>query len=298
MFKNILWSSIQYVANNPTIIRIAFLTGFAESVLIFYRFWYFFYVFLSKNFEMPNLEWSLGEYGIAIFESITTNVSFWLIVFLIIFAVFRYAILFPIGRGMIVNYLETWSVSKSFTKTISRYFTITITQWILAIITFWSWHLRALRYFYSRGIMGNVLVQILLILVFGFIVVTSFLYPYATIASVLDNFTSTKPVQKSREALGHSAKIALDNPLITMKFLVLSLLLLIRFVLVALLALGLPILVIRLFLQIWLINTGSIVVVVSILAGVLLLAGIYINAIVDAVFVTFWYKLYKKLKSD
>ena len=66
----------------------------------------------------------------------------------------------------------------------------------------------------------------------------------------MDNFSEEKPSLQAREALKNSSKIAMENPFITLKFLLLSLLLEIRFFLTTVLVIGVPVLVMRLLLQI------------------------------------------------
>lgn len=100
----------------------------------------------------------------------------------------------------------------------------------------------------------------------GFLLVTSFIYSYANINSVMDNFTEEKPSLQAREALKNSAKIAMEHPFITLKFLLLSLLLEIRFFLTTILVIGVPVLVMRLLLQIGLIDQESVITVVLITA--------------------------------
>lgn len=298
MFKRILASSLQYVAEHPMLIRIAFLTWFVHTLFSFWRLWYTFYVILEANVDIGDLEGSLMEYVRAIFDVTMNNISFGTLVFLWFLWVIWYVILYPIGHAMMVAYAQTGSKIKSFNIAFKRYFTVTITEGILAVITFWSWHLFAMRYFYHRWILDNILIQIFLTLMGGFLLVTSFIYSYANINSVMDNFTEEKPSLQAREALKNSAKIAMEHPFITLKFLLLSLLLEIRFFLTTILVIGVPVLVMRLLLQIGLIDQESVITVVLITAWVLLIASIYINSVIDAFFTVYRYKLYKELTDN
>ena len=78
--------------------------------------------------------------------------------------VIGYLFLYPIGHGMMISYSENKSGVKAFNTAWKRYFTITIAQATLSVITIGSWHMLAFRYFYDRGILGNILVQILVVL--------------------------------------------------------------------------------------------------------------------------------------
>ena len=296
MFKRILVSSLQYTAHHPMLIRIAFLTWFVHTLFSFWRIGYTFYVILETNVDISNLEWSLGQYVRAIFDITVNNVSFGTFLFLGVFGIIGYVVLYPMGHAMMVAYAQTGSKVQSFNIAFRRYFTVTITEGILTIITFWSWHLFVLRYFYHRGILNNILIEIFLVLVGSFLLVTSFIYSYANMSSVMDEFTEKKPALQAREALKHSSKIAMSHPFVTLKFLLLSLLLEVRFFLTTILVIGIPLLVIWLLLQIGLIDQDSVVTIVLITAGVLLLASIYINSVIDAFFTVYRYKLYKELR--
>ncbi len=207
-----------------------------------------------------------------------------------------YLFLYPIGHGMMIAYSENKSGIKSFNVAWKRYFTITIAQATLSVITLGSWHLLAFRYFYDWGILGNILIQIFIVLVGTFLLVTSFLYAYANVSTVLDNFSSSRPVQQAQEALKYSSKIAMEHPFITIKFLLLSLVLQIRFFLTTIFVIGIPAILIWFLMQVGLINEESVIDVVMVTAGVLLLASIYINSVVDAFFAVYWAKLYQELR--
>ena len=296
MFKKILVESLKQVAEYPLLVRIAFLTGFVETLGAFWRFGNTFYVILKHNIDISSLQGSLWEYLRAIFDVAMDNISFGTGFFLLLMGVIGYMFLYPIGHGMMIAYSEHKSGVKAFNIAWKRYFTITIAQATLSVITIWSWHLLAFRYFYDWGILSNVLIQIFVVLVGTFLLVTSFLYAFANVSTVADDFSSSKPVQQAQEALKNSAKIAMDHPFVTIKFLLLSLVLQIRFFLTTLFVIGIPAVLIRFLMQIGLISEDSAVDIVLVTAGILLLASMYINSIVDAFFAIYRYKLYKELR--
>lgn len=296
MFKRILVESLKQVAEYPLLVRIAFLTGFVETIGAFWRFGNTFYIILKHNIDISSLQWSLGEYLRAIFDVAMENITFGTGFFILIMGVIGYLFLYPIGHGMMIVYSEYKSGVKAFNIAWKRYFTITIAQATLWVITLWSWHLLAFRYFYDWGILGNILIQIFLLLIGTFLLVTSFLYAYANVSTVVDEFSSSRPVQQAQEALKNSAKIAMENPFTTIKFLTLSLILQIRFLVTTLFVIGIPAVLIWFLMQIGLIGEDGAVTVVMITAGVLLLASIYINSVVDAFFAVYRYKLYKELR--
>jgi hypothetical protein len=298
MFKRILASSLKQVAEHPMLVRIAFLTWFVHTLASFWRFWYTFYVILEKNIDISSIDGTLWQYARAIFETALDHISFWLWFFLLLLGVIAYVVLYPIGHGMMVAYAQTESKSQSIKIALQRYFTITITEWILSVMTLWSWHLLALRYFYHWGILDNILIQIFIFLVGTFTLWLSFLYSYANVSAVTDTFKSSRPVEQAQETLKYSTKLAMSHPLTTLKFLILSIILEIRFFLTTFFVIAIPSFLIRVGLQLWLINSDSVVNIVLWTVWILLVASIYINSIIDAFFTVYWYKLYKELQDD
>lgn len=296
MFKRILSESLHEVAEHPTIVRIAFLTWFVHTLASFWRFGYTFYVVLEKNVELWSIEWTLGQYVKAMFDIAAGNISFWLAVFLIVGLIIGYVFLYPIGHGMMVSYIQDHSGAKALKKSLGRYFTITITEWLLSAVTLWWYHLLAIRYFYQRWILNNILVQIIVFFVASFVIVCSFLYAYGNISAVVDNFASKKPTDQAWESLQNSSTIALKHVWTTIKFMFLNILLELRFFVMTTIVIAIPAFLVRVALQLWLIGSQQAPIVVMIAVGALLVASIYINSIIDAFFTAYRYKLYIELK--
>lgn len=295
MFKRILRESLLEVAQYPTLVRIAFLTTFVHTIASFWRFGYTFYVVLEKNIDTSNLEWTLLEYIRAIFERVST-MPVGAIIALIVFFIIGYAFLYPVGHGMIVSFIADHSVSKALRVSLGKYFTITITEWLLAAVTFGGWHLLVLRYLYHRWVLDNILIQILILLVGGFVMGCTFLYTYANIISVAGDLTESTASARAREALKQSSTLAMHHPWITIKFMLLSIFLEVRFLITTILVIAVPAFLVRVALQLGLLGSQNVITVVLIAVGLLMLAAIYINAIIDAFFTAYRYKLYIELK--
>lgn len=297
MFKRILASSIQEVTERPMLVRIAFLTWFVHTLMSFWRFWYTFYVILSKNVDVSSIEGTLFEYAKAIFETILDNISVELGIFLGAMWVISYVFLYPIGHGLMLAYIETGSKAESIKRAFQRYFTITVTEWLLSVMTLWSRHILALRYFYVWGVLDNILIQIFIFFAGVFTLALSFIYSYANVSAVTDSFSTSRAVDQAQETLKYSTKIAMAHPFTTLKFVLLSILLEIRFLLTTFFVIAIPAFLIRVCLQLGLIASTNVVDIVMWTVGLLLVASIYINSIIDAFFTVYWYKLYKELQS-
>lgn len=296
MFQRILRESLIEVAEHPALVRIAFLTGFVHTLWGFRRFAYTFYVVVEKNVELWRLEWTLFQYLKAMFDIVVNNLSSWLIVLLVVSLIVGYVFLYPIGHGMMVSYLQHHSTSKAIRTALGGYFTITITEWLLSIVCVSGYHLLALRYFYQWGILGNILIQIIVFLIAMFVIVCSFLYAYGSISCVIDEFSSRRPTEQAWEALQNSSNMATKHIWTTMKFILLSLVLELRFFVTTTIVIAIPAFLVRVALQLGLIGSEQAPLVVMIAIGVLLVAAIYINSIIDAFFTAYWYKLYSELK--
>lgn len=298
MFTQILASSLTLVRDHPMLVRIAFLTWFVHTLSSFWRFIYTFYVIIEKNVDISSFEGTLSQYIRAFFEFILNNISFGTGLTVTIIGVIWYFLLYPIGHGMMVVYAETQSFAKALKVSLSKYFTITITEWILAVMTVGSWHLLGLRYFYAWGILDNILVQTIVFLVWSFVVLMAFFYAYANISSVVDDFDTRRPVEQAQQALRNSSRVAMEYPFITLKFIFLSIILELRFLVTTIFIVAIPALLVWLLLQFGIIGTGLITPIVITLVIVLLIFAIYINSIIDAFFTVYRYKLYKKLTSS
>ncbi len=88
------------------------------------------------------------------------------------------------------------------------------------------------------------------------------MYAYANVSSVTDSFSSSRPVQQAQETLKYSTKMAMAHPMTTLKFLLLSIALEIRFFLTTFFVIAIPSFLIRVGLQLGLISSDSVVTIV------------------------------------
>lgn len=129
-----------------------------------------------------------------------------------------------------------------------------------------------------------------------FVLTCTYLYAYGNIAAVTDDFDSSRPTEQAREALKNSSKIAIAHPTTTIKFMFLNIFLELRFFITTTIVIAIPAFLVRVALQLGLVSDQGSVTVVMIAVGLLLLASIYINSIIDAFFTAYRYKLYQELK--
>jgi hypothetical protein len=109
---------------------------------------------------------------------------------------------------------------------------------------------------------------------------------------VTEDHPGANIASRAQACLSRSSDLVLKDPILTLQFFFLSVFLEIRFFVMAVFTIGIPGFLVWLALQMGLIQEGSVIMIVSISSLVFLLAFMYINAIIDAFFVSYRYRFY------
>lgn len=281
MFKKILESSIHFIWHNHKFIRLSFITSFFHSLTVVALFLYninniLHYRFASwvdYNIIFNFLKWELG-----------------VVVVIVIIGIIGYELLYPFGQWAMIYYLENDNnkLSKAIGQWLDKFFPmfefINLAM-MLGAVTVLTTILRLI----SLEIIWNPIVIILMSIWWICALVTAILRPYVKYALTLKNMNLS-------DALKYSAKLSTQNLGITLKFLLLEWVLLIRFIINLLLILGIPLLIIYLasIMNILWKVTHTIVTIVAIS---LIVICAYLNAIIEAFFTTYRYKVYKHISA-
>ncbi len=290
MFKKILRESIKEVAHNYTLVRISFLTWFVHNLYFFvWLAWKINNVLHYRYEQTPDSMFFINQI-------VNVFLDFWmwglLFVIWLIFFVW-YIILYPIGVAMMVYQLDTHKVQRR--KWFDSYFSVVVMSWILSLITFSGWHLSWMTWLFIMDIMNNILIQIVLG-IFGLIILSStLLFPFATYSLLLDDHGSDRPDTKARNALSNSAWLVSGHLWTTIKFSLLQMLLKLRFFINMVVVVGVPAWIAYLLITTNLIVYETALIIAMWIWIVLLLFIVYVDSLIDAFFMTFWYKLYKFL---
>lgn len=128
--------------------------------------------------------------------------------------------------------------------------------------------------------------------IWGFsILIATILWPYARYVIVIEKMGMY-------DAIKRSGFYAMRHIWQTTKFVLLELLLLLRFLVNIVLVVGVPF--VLMYIASWfnLIDSTTVGTIIIVISIALLLATAYINGIIEAFFATYWFKIYKKIVSE
>lgn len=141
---------------------------------------------------------------------------------------------------------------------------------------------------YLIDVLGNVVVNIL-IGIWGLMVLFASIFrSYAKTIIVLEG-------EQVFDAIKKSTKVAFLNLGLSIKLMLVELLLLVRFLLTGALIVGIPLGLV--YIAVWadILDNSIVETIIWVVAGGLLLVLSYINCIVEAFFLTYWYQAYKAI---
>lgn len=299
MFKKIFQLAITETLNNTTLVRVAFVTTFFHTLVN--------WVWIGSNINtfvievrdvqsIPSLEiWTdlLGR----LFSAGWT----WQIALIGAFVYLAYATLYPLGTATMVFFLKNKKLNGSIAKAFSRYFPLVITMAWVAAFTLSPSLVGLFSRFFILDIAQYAIVKIIMLIFIMIIAVATFLTPYADYAAILSTQWWSADDQ-ARKSIRFSAKLAIGNIWLTIQYLFINALLQFRFFLWQIFVIWIPLLVMILITELWLINQADAPLIMYWGIAFLFLILMYINALVEAFFVSYWYYLYdtliKRLKSD
>lgn len=289
MFRQILKDSILLITHDLKLIRLSFITTFSHSLIVMIMLIYYVNSILVYRFE----KWfSTGEFVQTLVKWISeNNITGIVIVVWIILAIW-YSILYPMGQAGMIRYLksEKKSISKSLAKGAGDFFTMfefNALSLSFGAMTFIFTILRLTM----LEVLDNVFIIILISIWFFCVLFAGLFWPYTRLAIVLEGM----PVF---EAIKRSVSLSLSNFGVTFRFVFLEAILLIRFFINVLVIIGIPFIILYLAILLNVVGSGLIDFLIYFTGIWLLLIATYINAIIDAFFATYRYKVYERIKYE
>lgn len=286
MSKNILIDSYQRILRDTKLIRIAVITSFFHSLV-------FILYILYQTYALTQLDnWNIN------IDLLTKyiNFLFWTKIILIMFIVLAiiaaiwFFLLPPIAKASIIYYLEEKKgVWKALSKWIKKFFPMFEFNALISLFNIMVFIIAASR-FYVLWIINNPFVIFIMTIWFIISILSSLLLPYAGFLIVLKNHSPTEAIKKS-------ITLSLDNFLTTAKFVLIWYLLLIRFFINILIVLWIPTLIIFLFFKLNIYESEYTKYIIYSTLAILIIIWAYINAIIEAFFVTYWYKVFKHIEN-
>lgn len=289
MFKRILRDSISKIVEDTRLIRLSFLVTFCHFVSIVYLMVWNINNLLTYRYEKwipmsKALEYILNR-------SQDNNMTVAIIIVVAIIFIW-YSLLYPIWESAMIHYLDkewqrTWKV---IWKWVNDFFVMFEFEAMMFSFGIFTYLITTLRMF-MLNILDNSFIIILIIIWWIVVLLATILWSYAKFIIVLE-------WQNVFSAIKRSASLTIMNFGTTIKFVVIQLFLMIRFVINAIVVMGIPFLIV--YIAIWLnvIESKIVWYVIAISVIILLFLMAYINAIIEAFFMTYRYKVYKSITEE
>ena len=285
MFRQILSDSVTVLFQNPKLIRLSFLTLVFYSIVRIYFIVYYFNTFLLYKYE----SWvQLSDAFIYVLDKLNNQwilrAVIWVIIVLIWYLWFH-----PIGEASVVSALDNpqQSAFRSFVRGSGKFFPMLEYSWLS--IPFWVFTFcTVMLRLYLMDIFDNIFITIIVGIRWFLVLFASVCWSYARIIIALEGCQVFDAIKKS-------TSLAMNNLGLSIKLMFVELLLMLRFIVIGLLIVGIPVLLI--YIAVWLdvIQNSFVETTIRIVAASLLLVIAYLNCIVEAFFLTYWYQAYRKI---
>ena len=286
MFKEILQSSVRVLLERPKIIRLAFLTLFCFSIVRLYYIIYYFNNILIWKYE----GWvQISDALMYFITTLNEHHALLTVIIAVLVIIVWYLRLYPIGQASVVYALHEPKNSNmtSFMKWMNRFFPM-LEYWGLSI-PFWLFTFATvLIRVYLMEIYDNIVVQFMIWIWWVTVILATMLWQYAEIIIALE----WCPVF---DAIKKSTKVAASNIGLSFKLMLVELILLLRFFIIWAIIVWIPLWLV--YIAVWLdiLDNSFVEGVIWIICWALLLVLWYINCIIEAFFITYWYKAYMAL---
>ena len=285
MFRQILSDSVTVLFQNPKLIRLSFLTLVFYSIVRIYFIVYYFNTFLLYKYE----SWvQLSDAFIYVLDKLNNQwilrAVIWVVIVLIWYLWFH-----PIGEASVVSALDNpqQSAFRSFVRGSGKFFPMLEYSWLS--IPFWVFTFcTVMLRLYLMDIFDNIFITIIVGIRWFLVLFASVCWSYARIIIALEGCQVFDAIKKS-------TSLAMNNLGLSVKLMFVELLLMLRFIVIGLLIVGIPVLLI--YIAVWLdvIQNSFVETTIRVVAAGLLLVIAYLNCIVEAFFLTYWYQAYRKI---
>lgn len=285
MFRQILSDSVTVLFQNPKLIRLSFLTLVFYSIVRIYFIVYYFNTFLLYKYE----SWvQLSDAFIYVLDKLNNQWIFRAVIWVIIVLIW-YLWFHPIGEASVVSALDNpqQSAFRSFVRGSGKFFPMLEYSWLS--IPFWVFTFcTVMLRLYLMDIFDNIFITIIVGIRWFLVLFASVCWSYARIIIALEGCQVFDAIKKS-------TSLAMNNLGLSVKLMFVELLLMLRFIVIGLLIVGIPVLLI--YIAVWLdvIQNSFVETTIRVVAASLLLVIAYLNCIVEAFFLTYWYQAYRKI---
>ncbi len=289
MFKRILRDSITKIVEDTRLIRLSFLVTFCHFVSIVYLMVWNINNLLTYRYE----KWIPMSDALKYILNRSQDNNMTVTIVIIVAVIFIwYSLLYPIWESAMIHYLdqEGQKIWKVIWKWVNDFFVMFEFDAMLFSFGFFTFAITTLR-MYMLYIIDNTFIIILIIIWWAAVFLATILWSYAKFAIVIE-------WKNVFESIKRSASLTIMNFWTTIKFVIIQLFLMIRFIINAIVIMGIPFLIV--YIAIWfnVIESKVVWYVIAISVIVLLFLMAYINAIIEAFFMTYRYKVYKSITEE
>jgi len=289
MKQVILQSAFEEISQDTKFIRLATVTTFVHSVF------FLLYIVYRASHVVTKAQWSEENVFVDFFVNIATYASelpLGVIIIVWISLIIWYSVLPPIWEWAMIYYLN--NPRKKWTASLGKWMTKFLQMFEFdAAISFFNIviFLAAVSRIYIMDIWSNFLVVTLMIIRLCIILMAEFLLPYTRFFIALENM-------KFFDAMKQSMQTAIEHFNITFKFIIVDIILHLRFIINIIIVFGIPLWLMYLGTWIGIADVWVVQIIFLLIIIALFLITAYINGIIEAFFTTYRYKVYKHIKEE
>lgn len=289
MFKQILRNSITKLSEDTKLIRLSFIVSFCHFVSVVYLIVWNINNLLTYRYESGIPMSQALEYLVN--RSQENNMTVIIIVIVAIIFLW-YSLLYPVWQSALIHYLnKDWQkVSKAIGKWMNDFFVMFEFEAMMFSFSIFMYMITILRVF-MLNILDSTFVIILIIIWWIVVFLATVLWSYVKFVIVLEG-------KNVFSAIKRSSYLTIMNFGVTIKFIIIQLFLTIRFLVNAIIVMWIPFLIV--YISIWLniIESKFVWYMIAISIVILIIFMAYINAIIEAFFMTYRYKVYTAITQE
>jgi hypothetical protein len=290
MIKQIIKDSIEFLLSKPKLIRLAFLTTFGHTIYRTYFVAYFLNDIVRRRYESGIDTSDALIYMVNKIQDL--NIWGFIIGFLFIIIVGAF-LLYPIGEASIIYYIQNpeKKLSTAIYKGIKKFFVMIefngLFSYGLGLYTVITFTIR----FWVMGILESSILKIIFVMWRIIILFGTFFRPYIKYYLVTQNVGVFDAMRKS-------VNLSMHNLGLTIKGVLFEMLLFGRFILNAVIIIAIPFLLVYVAVYFNIIDNAWVEGTIRILTAIMILLISYINAIFEAFFTHYRYKLFQKAEKN
>lgn len=284
MLKQFVKETVKILINRPRIIRLALLTSYSYT---FYQIYWIIY-FINWLVNIQYNTWIDVSNALIYFVNAIQRFNIvWLIIAIAIIFIIGISIFWPIWRQALLYSIddENMKSGKAFIKWRKKWWVMAEFGWV----SMWWLNMRSVFIFLVRFWMlwylGNPIIKLVFIIWIICVLAKTVLWPYVNYYIILRDYSAWDAVIKSMS-------LTFSNLWLTIRWLLRQAVIRCRFLLNSCIAIGIPVIIMVLFVHFNIMSNSIVEVLTRILVSFWLIIFIYLEAIFKAFDYTYWHKIF------